>query len=102
VTVKSEQVNTAEKKIRISLYVEVEFVTLPGLESISPNGSKTPQEKVRNAVYKEVSFRYQEVIPAEVIKLLEHPEGTIPLSRNVIFNAPLDRQGIISDFKSIK
>jgi len=102
VTVKSEQVNTAERKIRVSFFAGSEFVSLSGLGSITPNASNTPPAKVPITGNKDSSYRYQEVIPAEVVKLLEHPEGTIPLSRNVIFNAPLDREGIISDFKAIK
>jgi hypothetical protein len=45
-------------------------------------------------------YRYQEITAAEVIELLENPSGTIPISRPVIPQTPINLSEIISDFKS--
>jgi hypothetical protein len=50
-------------------------------------------------------YRYQEISPAEVLKLLENPRGTIPISRPYL--PPASAPGpslteLIADFRDIK
>lgn len=47
-------------------------------------------------------YRYQEIIPAEVVRLLENPEGTIPISRTTAPPSRKDLLDLISDFKAMK
>jgi hypothetical protein len=52
-----------------------------GIVSVAPTGIKAPERiiQLRNRTY-----RYQEISPSEVTKLLQNPMGTIPISRPVL------------------
>jgi hypothetical protein len=50
------------------------------------------------------SYRYQEVSPGEVLKLLENPAGTIPISRPLIINKVVPDASLnelIADFRDL-
>jgi hypothetical protein len=50
------------------------------------------------------SYRYQEISPSEVLKLLEKPEGTIPISRPIITNKVVPGASLselIADFRAL-
>lgn len=51
---------------------------------------------------KDRSYRYQEITPAEVVKLLENPTGRIPISRPTAPPSQNSLADILSDFKSAR
>ncbi len=66
---------------------------------IKPTDIEVPQRMIRVGTR---AYRYQEIAPAEVLKLLENPQGRIPISR---LKAPPSRESLadlVSDFRAIK
>jgi hypothetical protein len=97
-TINDSEVDVAARKIRFTMYVEG-YVNSEGKGSTTAGPSLV---RVQTPAYKNLSYRYQEVGSAEVIKLLQNPQGTIPISKPAMMQARLDLTEIITDFKSIK
>lgn len=55
-----------------------------GIVSVTPQAIQAPERVLH---LRDKKFRYQEIAPSEVIKLLENPVGTIPISRPLLPNA---------------
>ena len=66
---------------------------------LKPTDIEVPQRMIRIGAR---AYRYQEITPAEVLRLLENPQGRIPISR---LKAPPSRESLAdlaSDFRAIK
>lgn len=66
---------------------------------IKPTDIEVPQRMIRIGAR---AYRYQEITPAEVLRLLENPQGRIPISR---LKAPPSRESLadlVSDFRAVK
>jgi hypothetical protein len=70
-----------------------------GIVSVTPRAIKAPERIVH---LRNHNYRYQEIAPAEVVKLLENPMGTIPISRALLPKATTPGptfQDLISAFR---
>jgi len=51
------------------------------------------------------AYRYQELFPSEVLKLIENPSGTIPISRPMVMNKTVPGASLpqlIADFRNLQ
>ena len=62
----------------ITTYERDSIFQLNGIVRIEPRDVQAPPRMIR---VRERSYRYQEIAGAEVLRLLEHPVGAIPISR---------------------
>ena len=66
---------------------------------VSASDVKTQERHVR---LRGRAYRYQEVSAAEVLRLLEHPEGTIPIHRTVGVPKRAELEDLIASFGAVK
>jgi len=92
---------TKAEGVWIITYERDSIWQMNGTVKLGPGMIETPARKIR---LKGRTYRYQEVQPAEVLKLLRNPIGTIPISRPFMVNqvapgASLDE--LVSDFRTL-
>jgi len=74
---------------------------IKGAMPIDPGSIEGPSRMIR-ALGR--SYRYQEISPSEVLKLLEEPTGTIPISRPYVWSKSVpgaSMSELISDFRAL-
>lgn len=91
--------NQDQDSVVITTYERDSIWALERGVSVSP-GDIRPQE--RHVRLQGQQYRYQEVGAAEVLRLLEHPEGTIPIHRTA---GPPSREALrdlVESFRALK
>ena len=75
--------------------------SIVGFERDVPVPSSAVEPRGRQLRLRERLYRYQEVSAPEVLRLLEHPEGTIPISRTsqMAVPAPGRLKDLIASFR---
>jgi hypothetical protein len=85
----------------ITTYQRDSIVRLERGVVVSPEniGIQERQVRLRDRLY-----RYQEITAAEVLRLLEHPEGTIPIHRTIGMGVPAraELEDLITSFRDRK
>ena len=88
--------------VLITTYERDSIFQVDGMVHITPGDIQSPPRILR---VRKRSYRYQEIAPSEVLRLLEHPQGTIPISRPMLHSdlppAPSLEQ-LSADFRAVK
>jgi hypothetical protein len=88
--------------VLVTTYERDSIYQLNGIVRVAPRdfdaGPRTVRVRKRN-------YRYQEITAAELLRLLENPQGTIPISRPFLYSelppGP-SVQTLIADFRAVK
>ncbi len=99
-----EQIARGQTKVEgvwIITYERDSIWRMNGTVDVDPGSIEAPARRIR---VKGRTYRYQQVSSAEVLKLLQHPLGTIPISRPFMVNIVVPGAGlgdVISDFRTL-
>jgi len=74
------------------------------IERAVPMSPSDVTPATRHVRVRERTYRYQEVTASEVLRLLENPEGTIPIHRTIEMRVPSSDElaDLIASFRAVK
>jgi hypothetical protein len=93
--------NASANCVWITTYERDSIWQMNGTVTVAPGTIEAPQRIIRLNGH---SYRYQEILPSEALKLFEKPNGAIPISRPYVPDktAPgVSLDDLISDFRTI-
>ena len=91
--------NQDQTCVVITTYERDSIVTVERTVPVSPDDVKTKERHIR---FRGRVYRYQEISAIEVLRLLEHPEGTIPIHRIIGTPSRDALEDLVASFRTVK
>jgi hypothetical protein len=91
--------NQDQTCVVITTYERDSIVTVERAVPVSPDDVKTKERHIR---FRGRVYRYQEISAMEVLRLLEHPEGTIPIHRTIGTPSRDALEDLVASFRTVK